>query len=345
MSQQSSMGKIGNVTVERTGQDAVHIQWETDSLDRVVSIHMDESPTDMDTSDPVAVVKGQGHARISGLDPEARYYFRVMADGGKGIVAAERGVPFEGAVNFRDLGGYQTGDGRHVKWGQVFRSDTLARLTERDQILLKRMGIKVVCDLRTAPEVEKSPDRLPGDGTITHLHFPIAHGEFNFVTALERIKEGDDSWLTDDFMVKGYIENVERFGGTWGRIITRLMEAESRPLVFHCTGGKDRAGTCAAIVLLALGVPEEKVIQDHQLSNVFIGRLVKDIYRRLESYGVDPEKLKPYFTAPHECIVALIDHINSKYGSVSRYLATRAGVDKGELMTLQERLLDPSPTA
>jgi protein-tyrosine phosphatase len=141
-------------------------------------------------------------------------------------------------------------------------------------------------------------------------------------------------------MVSGYIMNIEEFPHTWGTVFKRIIEKKSRPFVFHCTGGKDRAGTCAALILLALGVPEETVIYDHQLSNIFIAGLLKGIYKRLESYGVDPEKLKPYFTAPRECIVALIEHIRSTYGSAAKYLTDRADIDANTLDVLKEELLE-----
>ena len=70
-------------------------------------------------------------------------------------------LPLSGAVNFRDLGGYRTEDGRQVKRGLVFRSDHLSRLTAEDQQILRRLRFKVVCDLRTALEQQRHPDLLP----------------------------------------------------------------------------------------------------------------------------------------------------------------------------------------
>jgi protein-tyrosine phosphatase len=253
-------------------------------------------------------------------------------------ISKERRVPLEGAVNFRDLGGYETSDGRKVKWGQVFRSDSLARLSARDQTVLRGMGIRLVCDFRTPGEVKKAPDRLP-DGT-RYLHLPVVHGEFDSVTALERMGKGDISWLTDDFMVNGYIKNIEKFGGTWGRVLNRIIDPESRPLVFHCTGGKDRAGVCAALFLLALGVPEDTVIYDHGLSNVYIGELLGRIYEWIREVGIDPDEVAPYFTAPRECIVSSLDHIREVYVSVANYLWTKAGIDNKKLSLLKDQLLE-----
>ena len=158
--------------------------------------------------------------------------------------------------------------------------------------------------------------------------------------AVERIKKGDDSWLTEDFMLSGYIQNLDEFAHIWGEVIRRLIEPENRPLLFHCTGGKDRAGTCAALILLALGVPEETVIDDHQLSNILIADLVKNIYKRIASYGIDPLKLSAYFTAPRECIIALLDHLHKTYGSPVEYLETAAGLNRETLSLLKEALLE-----
>lgn len=340
MTQDRRSSIISNVTVDRIDKYAVKIRWETGIKDLGVSIFVGDSPVTIDGSSPAARVPGGTCAQISGLDPHVRHYFKVAPDGAPGVIAGERRVYLEGAVNFRDLGGYETRDGHRVKWGQVFRSDSLARLTHADQSLLRRMGLRLVCDFRSPAELEIWPDRLPEGGSVEYLHLPITHGEFDFVAALERIRDGDDSWLTDGFMVNGYIGSIEEFADTWGTVLNRLAEQEGRPMVFHCTGGKDRAGTCAALILLALGLPEETVIYDHQLSNVLIANLVTKLYKRIESYGVDPEKLAPYFTAPRECIVSLIDHIHETYGSPTNYLRTKAGVSEETLALLKQRLLE-----
>jgi protein-tyrosine phosphatase len=289
---------------------------------------------------PAVRVRGTNQAEIAGLDPDRRYYFRVVPDGEKGVVIAERQVELEGAVNCRDLGGYETTEGRRIRWGQVFRSDSLARLTERDRVKVGNLGLRLVIDFRTPNEVKKSPDRLPESGSLSYLNLPITHGEFDFVGAVERIKKGDDTWLTPGFMVAGYIQNMDEFPGIWGEVIRRLAGPENRPLLFHCTGGKDRAGTCAALILLALGVSEETVIADHQLSNLLIANLIKRVYERIATYGVDPQKLSPYFTAPRECIVSLLNHLRDAYGSPVGYLKRAAGLTDEILALLKEGLLE-----
>lgn len=329
---------LSGITVDRNGETSVRIRWTTEGLEHEILVHYSTSPA-MD-AEPAIRIKGTTEAEITGLDPDRRYYFRVALTGEKGRVVAERRVPLEGAVNCRDLGGYETKYGRRVRWGQVFRSDSLARLTNRDLVKLGHLGLRFVIDFRTSNEVAKSPDRLPDSSSLSYLNLPIAHGEFDFVGAVERIKKGDDTWLTPGFMVAGYIQNVDEFPHVWGEVIRRLTRPENRPLLFHCTGGKDRAGTCAALILLALGVPEETVIEDHQLSNILIADLIKRVYARIATYGVDPQKLSPYFTAPRECIVSLLAHLHQTYGSPVAYLKKTAGLSDDILERLKEDLLE-----
>jgi len=340
MNQDHNESPITGLTVERMDGNILKIRWEAERADLKVNICACDSPDPIEQAEPAEEVRGRTEIEIKGLDPNKRYYFLVTPESGRPVMAAERLVPMERSYNFRDLGGYETRDGHRVKWGRVFRSDSLARLTEDDQVIFNGLGISLVCDLRTEDEVEGSPDRLPGDGSVGYLHFPTKHGEQGPTSAMARIMKGDISWLTDDFMVKGYIRNIEEFPDNWGAVIRHLTEPRNRPLVFHCTGGKDRTGVCAALILLVLGASEETVIQDYDLSNVVIARLLPRIYERLESAGVDSKKAEPYFTAPRECILALLDHIRGKYTSAENYLITRAGISEQTLALLRRELLE-----
>ncbi|MEC7957974.1 MAG: tyrosine-protein phosphatase, partial [Pseudomonadota bacterium] len=82
-----------------------------------------------------------------------------------------RKLPFTGAHNFRDLGGYKTEDGRTVKWGKIYRSDNLHSLTDEDLKYMKRLNIKSVVDFRSLEERESEPDRLNPD--MTQVLLPI----------------------------------------------------------------------------------------------------------------------------------------------------------------------------
>ena len=331
---------LSNVVIERVNKDKFKISWETEGKDVNVNVFACDSPQTIDHNSPIANVRGATFAEITGLDPDVRSYFEIVPEGGKSVIVAERHVNFDGIVNFRDLGGYETADNRRVKWGQVFRSGHLARATEKDRTLIRRMGIKLICDFRTPGEIKSQPDELPEDGSIKYLQMPIVHGEFDPVAAMESLQKGDISWLTEDFMIKRYIKKIADFPEIWGEFFRHLSDQQNRPLVFHCTAGKDRAGACAALIQLALGVPEKTVIYDHGLSNIYIADALKIINERIQAMGIDPEKVAPYFTAPRNAIVAFVEHIRKTYGSAAKYLMNKAGLSNKTLTHLKEELLD-----
>jgi len=327
---------LSDAKVERIDPHTVKICWEPAHKQPIISVFAGAHVLERKIS---ATDSESGCLNISGLKSHIRYYYRIEDLSGVSLMAAERRVLLEGAVNFRDIGGYRTQDGRRVQWGKVFRSDGLSRLTENDHRLLKHIGIRRVIDFRTPAEVASSPDRLPEDGSMSHVNLAVTHGSIDFVEALKRLKKGDSTWLTPEFMVNGYVGNIDNFAHVWGSVINEVALSDGEPVLFHCTGGKDRTGTCAALILLALGVPEETVVDDHQLSNIYIADLLPAIYASIASYGVDPEIVFPYLTAPRNCILTVLDHIHEKYGSASNYLETHAGVSRDTQELLKKKML------
>src|SRR5271169_1780391 len=73
-----------------------------------------------------------------------------------------RVLALQGASNVRDLGGYPAAEGRRVQFGKVFRSASLAALTDDDVAALAEAGIRTICDLRGETERQHAPSRLTG---------------------------------------------------------------------------------------------------------------------------------------------------------------------------------------
>lgn len=339
MINRKDLSPIYNIRVERRGKDSVNIQWDTERPDLKVAVYLSDAPDIFGQEQPAAKAEGESIVTISGLNPDVRYYFNIVPKDSPGIVTGERRVPLDGAMNFRDLGGYRAFDGRSVKWGKVFRSDNLSGLTDRDLKHLKQMNIGQVYDFRSSTEIGNYPDRLPEDGSIEYVHLPVELGEFNVDSAMDLMKKGDVSWMTDHFMSDRYLRNVDGFADTWAAVIDRLTQPEGPALVFHCSAGKDRAGVCAALVLLCLGVPDETIFYDHSLTNTFLADWINSMRDDIQSFGVDTEKIEPYLTAPRQGIESLLDHIRETYRTVSNYFKVKAGMGDESMALLKQALL------
>jgi len=170
----------------------------------------------------------------------------------------------EGQPNFRDLGGYQTSDGRTLRTGLVFRSGELPRTTDADLDTLEELGVRTVVNFLTDGEIEyRGPDRLP-DG-VREISLPIT-GEVNGIPdaankLVEARKSGDFRRFPPEFNL---LVHEELVGGLADEQYTKLFEIladeSNYPIVFHCSHGIHRTGTAAALVLTALGVPWGEVL-------------------------------------------------------------------------------------
>jgi protein-tyrosine phosphatase len=130
-------------SVERLANGELRVTWSASPESEEVVVYSGTDPSAIAHSAPVGTGGPDGSVTVAGLDPARRYYFAVVA-GGSELITAERRVPLAGAVNFRDLGGYATSNGRHTRWGRVFRSDELNRLTDADLTTFSSLDLKLV---------------------------------------------------------------------------------------------------------------------------------------------------------------------------------------------------------
>jgi protein-tyrosine phosphatase len=178
----------------------------------------------------------------------------------------QRQIRLIGQDNFRDLGGYETADGRRVKWRHLFRSGELTELSDGDVARLAELGIRTVVDLRGEAEAEKKgPGRLPAGASLTSI--AIEPGDLSPILG-PAFATGDFSAVPDDLLLRINRDYIRSWRYKLGSLRRVAADPANHPLVFHCTQGKDRAGISAAILLSALGVAWETVMEDYVLSNI-----------------------------------------------------------------------------
>ena len=277
--------------------------------------------------------------RASGDTPPVsdacRPCFLLDLDGRRHVVA-ERELPLAGGVNFRDVGGYRTADGRAVRWGRVFRAGSLAGLTDEDVACLGRLGLRLSCDLRSSEEVIARPDRLPPDAVARHTAVATEVGRVRRVVTLFRKRHRIQELLQDAYLVM-----LDQNGPLFAGIIRAAADPANLPLVIHCTAGKDRTGLAVALLLLTLGVPEETVIADYTLSNrafdLLSGRMRSEM-EPLYRLGFDEAQLRPFLLAEARTLTGALAHLRRRFGSVERYLQ-QAGLDGAAVERVRETLL------
>jgi len=265
------------------------------------------------------------------------------------VATPERHVALDGQPNFRDLGGYQTTDGHTVKWGEVYRSGELPRLSDEDMATLDELEIQTVVSFLTEREIEaRGPDRLP-EGTIeVALSMEGNLGDLTAVVNVAR-KTGDFSEvpadINPDIHRRLMVEGREHYAS----LLREIADPANRPLVFHCSHGIHRTGTATAILLSALGVPWETVREDYLLSNTcrweeIEHRLtaLRDLYA--ENNGIPPEEvdttnMEAFYILQGAYIDAALEQAMEDYGSMEAYIRDGLGITDEEVEKLREELL------
>ncbi|KPQ21791.1 MAG: protein-tyrosine phosphatase [Rhodobacteraceae bacterium HLUCCA24] len=235
----------------------------------------------------------------------------------------ERRLPFEGAVNFRDLGGYPVAGGGHTAWRRVYRSDSLAELTDSDLARLEALGLYGVVDLRLTEERAKKPDRLPdGHGLKILEQGFLPRGTLHMLRAVAEGHLPPDEIRAE--VLRHYRLFPQEHLPDYAATFRLLIEAEGRPVVIHCTSGKDRTGFGAALLLRAAGVEERAIAEDYALTNTYR----RDI-RFMFGPDVRPEALEMLTAAHPEYIRTALDELARLHPDTESWLEAM-GLDAAE---------------
>lgn len=245
----------------------------------------------------------------------------------------------DGGMNFRDLGGYRTAEGRTVKSGVVYRSAELSHVTPEGFAQLKSLGIRSNIDLRSTDERKAQPIRWPADmGVSVHqTDYPMDMAPF-----IALFSKGTPTAEETRTLMAGFYKQVPfTFAPQYANLIRQVLD-DGAPVVFNCSAGKDRTGVAAALILTLLGVSRETVIQDYLLSNIYykptalsgaddpatamFRRLPPDVVQAL--MGVDARYLDAAFAA-----------IEAREGGWKRYVEQDLGLTPTDLAQLRAKLL------
>ncbi|MCU0515144.1 MAG: tyrosine-protein phosphatase [Anaerolineae bacterium] len=250
-----------------------------------------------------------------------------------------RFLPLASIANLRDIGGYHTTDGQMVRWNRVYRGAALANLSPEDAAALHERGLKLVCDLRTHEEIAAAPDRMPHAG-VEYLHLPALQETSRLNRLRIMLLERD---RLRDTLVDAYTRiMIDNNAALFGTLLRRVADEDALPLLIHCTAGKDRTGIAVALLLRLLGVPEDTVIEDYSLSNLYYDyfrQVTRPVLRQLAYFGITEAEASPLLLADPATLRAMFRHLEARYGTVAQYLQTAAGLDAATIDRIRASLL------
>lgn len=258
-----------------------------------------------------------------------------------------------GAINARDIGGIETPLGK-VKRNKLLRSGELSRITLQDAEVLKALGLSRVVDLRTEAEKANSPDvQIEG---VQYVAVPIIQATTFGITfeksdgreiaemlqrGIERMKARGESCMKHLELLYMKFVNDEFSRNGYGRFLKTLATPTDGATLWHCSVGKDRCGTCAALLLYCLGASKEQIFADYLLTNEQTSdhkQMILDKVRDFVS-AQDLELIAIMRSVTAEYLESFFKEIENKFGNVENFLKV-CGVTESDVQTLRKNYLE-----
>ena len=311
------------------------IKWETfPPLKGTVKAYESNNPDSFDAKLPVfEQVIDAGYKSVL-AQSNNRSYFKLVFNNKDQIVVAERSLPMQGILNFRDLGGYHTKDKRQIRWGKIYHSSSLSETTAYDCSVLNSMGIETVMDFRTERERELALNHFQA-AQIYNLPLRGNRHDVYFDEILSHRIRANEILSYDQNLFTFLWENNNDY---FIKMFDILLNAKNYPVILSCYFGKDRSAIASALILIALGVEKEIIIEDFLYYNQIL-----DLNRIVKNAGIFNFEIQEAITALYsvhkETIENTFDIIKNNYGSIDNYLEKELHLNAKKREQLQKILL------
>ena len=256
-------------------------------------------------------------------DPNKRPYFKTIS-GQDTVTLYNRRVDFEDVINFRDIGGLKTQDGRQVRWGKIFRSDNLADLKPTDFEKFNNLKIQTVFDLRTESEIKGKEDQLPKN--VRYIQAPTVKDNGDMLTQLRgKLLRGEISEDQSFQMITELYQNIVTSDLASLRELLRNILASDEPVLYHCSAGKDRTGVVTAMILSILNVDRKTIFDEYLMSNYYRRDKLKKILRKAKLGKIIKPKInlkviENFMSVDERYLAATFDVIDTQYGGIDLFI-------------------------
>jgi protein-tyrosine phosphatase len=323
-----------NTLCQRDGIGNYIIKWETNPpMEGLMKLSVSDDPEMSQASTAGYADIHAGVMTYITNDNISRKYFRLSFGNAYEQTVASRLVLMDSVPNLRDMGGYLSSQGKYTRWGKVFRSGEISRMSEWDSIRFNQLKIKTIIDLRTTKEAAASPAiaskarivRIPVVSDMDEIIRQIIEG---------RVRKGDGSLFMQDLYLQYVTANKQAFAQALGL----FLDVDNYPILFHCSLGKDRSGFLAALLLEALDIPEETIFDDYMATNDYIDlKRYTNIVRSMDTDA--QEALTVVLSAKETFLDLALRKIKKDYGSVNQFLGEEMKLTEKQREKLKDILL------
>lgn len=241
-----------------------------------------------------------------------------------------------GVKNFRDMGGYTSNDGRVMRWGRIFRSGHLSDLTDECGMEMLARDIETVIDFRSDREKERHAVHWPKSWIPDYRSISIGGNAAAWVQELyEKLSTTDfpAQELKEQFLLAFRTIPLDNKAGLKTFFDTLIDDHKGNATLFHCTAGKDRTGIAGALLMKALDINEEQIMDDFLLTNKAVNLeessvKVANWLSKKADRSIDASAVHPLVGVEADFLEACYSSIRENYGSIDNYLVEEMGLNK-----------------
>lgn len=255
----------------------------------------------------------------------------------------DRILPLKSAVNYREMGGYKTTTGYTTKWHKLIRCGSLSYLSKKDVSYIYDYGTRYIIDFRSNSETSIYPDKKIAG--VTHVNaqvYPFENSLFKNLGVIASMKLGKVNFIDEAYaqmLVDSHAQQAYR------QFFKYLLEndKDDESLVFHCTAGKDRTGVGAFLVLSALKVEQQTILEDYLLTNLAYSQESTEQVNKLLTHTPAnqlADKLNTRLAVSQDNFEILNKVCVTLCGSVEQYLKMKLGLTSADLTKLQQIYLE-----
>ncbi len=262
-------------------------------------------------------------------------------------------INLENVANARDLGGIATPYGT-VAPRRLVRSGHLSIASDSDVAVLRELGLQRIVDLRTPAEIANHPDKCIDGVQFVNISimsattFGISYETLDGAQIAAKLQAGIDRMLARNetpiehmrILYRQFVDDKHSRLG-YGRFIKLLAhQPVDGATLWHCTGGKDRCGTCAALLLYCLGADKEAIMQDYLLTNAQVGEHAQSILAKVRPH-VAADRLalvQSMLLVERSYLQSFWDKMTADFGSVEGFLRD-CGVTDEDVAALRANYL------
>lgn len=324
-------------TCDVTKRKGYIVKWDVyPKIDGRIKVYISERPDAFDLSKPIAEADvNENYVKIVSPDFKRRFYFKVVLNDKYSRVIGTRGANIRSAYTFRDIGGFRNEDNKYTKWGMLFRSGRLDTLNDTDRERFYNLGIKTIIDLSNDSSNFNTPYGLNVKNTIR-----LVMNNFDNEKLKERIydgefRKGDAKIFMQDFFIS-LMENDAC--NKYATVFDALADESNYPVVITSRYGKGYCDFASALLLSALGVPEELILEDYTWANQYFN--FDGVKARISNMENNTqESIIRIIENDRSDMVCLFNAIDRKFGSMENFLSDRIDIDSKKNDALRKILL------